>query len=121
MKKRLKQSNRMIGSRYEKLAAAYLIEKGYHILEYNYRYSSGEIDLIGRQGEYLVFIEVKYRKTATCGDPAEAVTRKKQQRILRTAECYLLTHGYGENTPCRFDVVTILGQEIRMIQNAFWA
>ena len=61
------QNKRMEGSRYEKLAARYLEQKGMDILELNYRCRTGEIDIIARDGEYLVFVEVKYRKTKRAG------------------------------------------------------
>ena len=112
-------NRREVGSRYEDTAAAYLINHGYEILCRNFRGRQGEIDLIGRDGRYLVFIEVKYRKNAESGDPAEAVTGLKQERIRYTAQYYLYSHGFGEDTPCRFDVVSILGDEIRLIRDAF--
>ncbi|MFR5601617.1 MAG: YraN family protein [Lachnospiraceae bacterium] len=107
------------GSHYEQIAAACLIRQGYEILEQNYRGRHGEIDLIARESGYLVFIEVKYRKDGRFGDPAEAVDRKKQGRIRQAARCYLFQNGYGEEEPCRFDVVSILGEEITVLQNAF--
>lgn len=113
-------NRRKTGSCYEQLAAASLIKMGFKILEYNYRCRLGEIDLIAREGRYLVFIEVKYRTSMNSGDPAEAVDRKKRRKITQTARYYLLTHGYGEDTACRFDVAAILGDEIRLIRDAFW-
>ena len=81
----------------------------------------GEIDIIARDGRYLVFVEVKYRRDGQTGDPLEAVDRAKQRRISRTAQYYCLTHGYGETTPCRFDVAAVLGTdgEVRLVRNAF--
>lgn len=113
------KNNRATGSRYEEQAAVFLTSMGYEIIERNYRCRSGEIDLIGRDGRYLVFIEVKYRSGAASGDPAEAVDRKKQKRIIQTARYYLYSHGYGEDTPCRFDVAAILDRDIRIIKDAF--
>ena len=72
-------------------AAAYLKKKGYQILEANFRCRFGEIDLIARDGGYLVFIEVKYRSSPT-GDSLEAVNRRKQRKIIRVAEYYLCMH-----------------------------
>ena len=88
-----------MGTAYEKLAGAYLEQQGYAILEYNYRCRMGEIDIVARQGGYLVFVEVKYRS--------------------KVASYYCLTHGYGTFTPCRFDVAAVLGEQIKVIQNAF--
>ncbi len=112
-------NKREIGTAYEKQAGEYLTRQGYEILAYNFRCRYGEIDIIARDGEYLVFVEVKYRRTAKNGSPLEAVTAKKQYIISRVASYYCLTHGCQESTPCRFDVVAILGDEISLIQNAF--
>lgn len=114
-------NKREIGSNYERCAAEFLKEKGMEILEYNYRIRSGEIDLIARDGAYLVFIEVKFRADTRRGTPLEAVDSRKQKTIVRTAQHYLLRHGYGMDTPCRFDVVGIAGEEITHIRNAFWS
>ena len=97
----------------------YLRTQGYEILTYNFRCRSGEIDIIARDGEYLVFVEVKYRRDASRGNPLEAVDRKKQRIISKVASYYCLTHGYGEAMPCRFDVVAMLGEQITLIKNAF--
>lgn len=113
------QNNRKTGSSYEKLAEAYLKEQGYEILQMNYRCKLGEIDIVARADSYLVFIEVKYRRDASCGLPQEAVDRPKQRTICRVADYYCLTHSYVENTPCRFDVVAVCGTEIQLFQNAF--
>lgn len=112
-------NRRAVGSTYEKLAGEYLTSLGYEILEYNFRCRSGEIDIVAREGKYLVFAEVKYRDSGKSGSPLEAVTVKKQRIISRVASYYCLTHGFGEETPCRFDVVGILGEEITLLRNAF--
>ncbi|WP_313070143.1 YraN family protein [Lacrimispora sp.] len=113
------KNNREIGTEYEIIAADFLEKSGYKILERNYRNKMGEIDLIAMDGADLVFIEVKYRKSLLKGDPAEAVNYKKQIRIRNAARGYLYFSHLGEETSCRFDVVAILGQEIRLIQDAF--
>lgn len=112
-------NRRETGGYYEGLAADYLGKQGYEILERNYRDKRGEIDLIAREGPYLVFVEVKYRKNEKSGYPEEAVYAKKQNRIRRTASLYLYRHGYGEDTPCRFDVVSIVGDEVVLLRDAF--
>ena len=112
-------NKREIGSGYEEMAAAYLVEQGYTILERNFRDRFGEIDIIAAEGSTLVFVEVKYRRGGECGDPAEAVTAEKQRRIRRTAQYYLYKKGDGGEHFCRFDVVAILGDEIRLIRDAF--
>ena len=108
-----------MGTAYEKLTGAYLEQQGYEILEYNYRCRMGEIDIVARQDGYLVFVEVKYRADSTVGNPFEAVTSAKQRTISKVASYYCLTHGYGTSTPCRFDVAAVLGEQIKVIQNAF--
>ena len=113
-----KLNKRRTGSRYEAKAAKYLEDQGIMIVERNYHCFQGEIDLIGKKGELLIFVEVKYRRNEKNGVPSEAVTWQKQQHIRRTAQYYLYSHRYGE-IPCRFDVVGILGKEIRWIQDAF--
>ena len=107
------------GSRYEDMAASFYKKKGCRLLEKNYRRKTGEIDLIVADGGTIVFSEVKFRKKARNGFPEEAVNYAKQQRIMRTAEWYLLEHRLPETTPCRFDVISILDQEITQIENAF--
>ncbi len=118
MKKQKQENRRKLGGQYEKQAGAYLAGLGYQILQYNYRCRQGEIDLIARDHEYLVFCEVKFRTGEQIGDPAEAVNRKKQERISRSALVYLAQHGLAD-VPCRFDVISICGKEIRHIPNAF--
>ena len=112
-------SNRRTGARYEEAAADFLRQQGYEILEKNYRDRYGEVDIVAREGRYLVFVEVKYRKDASCGYPEEAVSARKQQRIRHTASWYLYRHGCSEETPCRFDVVSILGEDVFLIRDAF--
>lgn len=112
-------NKRKIGAAYENLAAVYLEKQGYEILERNYRCRSGEIDLIAREKETLVFVEVKYRSSLREGDPLEAVNRKKQRIISRVARYYLLVHPEYLDISCRFDVVGVLEGEIRLLRNAF--
>ena len=114
-------NQRQVGTQYESMAVQYLTEAGYHILERNFRCRTGEIDIIAKDGAYLVFVEVKYRASAACGSALEAVDYRKQQSILRVAQYYMVSHGYGTQTNCRFDVVAIQGTEIMLIQNAFGA
>jgi putative endonuclease len=112
-------NNRAVGTKYEEAAANYLRENGYQILQKNFRCRIGEIDLIAKSEGYLCFIEVKYRSDTAKGYPAEAITPNKIRRITRTAEFYLLLHKIPQDTPCRFDAVVILENEITLIQNAF--
>ena len=121
MKQAGDRNNRTIGTKYEQIALNYLQQANYEILESNYRSRTGEIDIVAKDGEYYVFVEVKYRTTTRSGHPAEAVDYRKQQKITNTARLYLYTHQLSEFTPCRFDVVVILGNTIELYKNAFEA
>lgn len=106
------------GSFYEKEAGKYLESKGYTILEYNYRCKAGEIDIVAKDGQYLVFCEVKYRKTNKKGNALEAVAFSKQKTLSKCALYYLTRKGWLY-MPCRFDVVGIDGDKITLVKNAF--
>lgn len=95
--------------------------KGYEIIDRNYYCQYGEIDIVCKEKEYLVFVEVKYRKDTRMGSPEEAVSSYKMQHIIKSAKHYLYEKRYGWDTPVRFDVVVILGENIKVIQNAFEA
>ena len=112
-------NKRALGKKYEEKACQYLESQGMKIVEKNFRCRQGEIDLIGFHGEYLAFVEVKYRRDTGSGYPEEAVSRQKQQRIRHTASYYLYRRGYGEDVPCRFDVVSMTDEEILVVKNAF--
>ena len=88
-----KKNKRQTGLLYEQQAAIYLEEQGYILLEHNYYCRLGEIDLIARDGAYLVFVEVKYRSTPGSGTAAESVNRTKQRRIYQCAQVYMKQHG----------------------------
>ncbi len=98
---------RLLGARGERLAARYLKRQGLRVLARNVRAGGGELDLIARDGETLVFVEVKTRRG---GDPAEAVTPAKQEKLTRAALAFQKRHQLLE-TPCRFDVVAIVWDE----------
>lgn len=109
----------------ERIAATYLIQKGFEILSAKYRTKIGEIDLIARKGKLLVFVEVKTRKTKVYGRGFESVNYKKQQTLRRVATQYLAYGSGSKNSheSIRFDVIDIfLGRqipEINHIENAF--
>ena len=105
--------------RYEQLAGQWLAKKGYRIIAHNFHSYYGEIDLIAMDGQVLVFAEVKYRTGARFGDALEAVNARKQWRICRTADYFCMKRPSLSKHPCRFDVVTITGDEFRLLQNAF--
>ena len=89
------------------------------MLEYNYRCRRAEIDIVAREGGYLVFIEVKYRKNRKEGSAAEAVDERKKRRIRMGALFYLKEKGFPLSAPVRFDVVSIDEGKIRLFRNAF--
>ncbi len=107
------------GAQKEQQVCAYLLSEGVEILERNFRAGQGEIDVIGRDGSYLVFFEVKYRAGAGRGSAAEAVGSAKQRKICQVADYYRLRHQCSEDTPIRFDVVAIDGERLRWIKNAY--
>ena len=111
---------REIGTKKETLARKLLLLHGYEILEMNYRSKSGEVDVVAREGDYLVFIEVKYRSTTEFGEPQQAVDVRKQQKIRKVARDYCYLKRLPAETPIRFDVVAILGEKYKIIQDAFY-
>ena len=114
-------NKRDLGTQYEQLACAYLEEEGLRVIETNYRTRLGEIDIIARDGEELVFIEVKYRKDRSFGGAEHAIPRKKQLTIIRVANMYIRMHRLPQNSFYRFDAVLIDGEEIQHIKNAWQA
>jgi putative endonuclease len=110
------------GAEGEDLAVEYLRRLGYTIRRRNYRYHRGEIDIIAQNGETLVFVEVKTRRSTAFGDPEEAVTPLKGRRIRRIAAGFLLEENIGDRE-CRFDVIGVDyargSPALRHIENAF--
>jgi putative endonuclease len=94
------------GASGEALACRHLEAEGLVVLERNYKCRSGEIDIVARDGDATVFVEVKERRSASHGAGHEAVTRGKRHRIIRAARLYAAAHGLTEE-PMRFDVVSI--------------
>ena len=112
-------NKRETGSSYEDLAARYLEDNGYRILGRNFRSRTAEVDIIAMDGRYLVFAEVKQRTTSRRGSGAESVNIIKQRRICRAAGWYMLKYRVPAGTPMRFDVVSIDGEKITLLKNAF--
>lgn len=112
-------NRRRTGAHYEERAAEWLSERGVQILERNFRTRAGEIDLIGLDGPYLVFFEVKYRAGLKKGAPLLAVTPHKQRQILNTARSYLYERRYRTDAPVRFDCVGITPGEVTWVKDAF--
>ena len=113
------ENNRKIGSEKELIAAEHLRKNNIEVICMNFRCKQGEIDIIGKDGEYYVFIEVKYRKNTDFGYPEEAVTLKKQHTIRTVAQFFMVKNKIPMDSHVRFDVVSILGTEITHIRNAF--
>ncbi|MBE0438646.1 MAG: YraN family protein [Gammaproteobacteria bacterium] len=111
-----------IGKDFEQRALSYLKQQGLSLVSQNFHSRQGEIDLIMTDGKCLIFIEVRFRKTATYGSAIESVTRQKQARIIHTAQVFLQQHS-GSYLSYRFDVVAInpsqSQNEIIWIKDAF--
>jgi putative endonuclease len=117
-----KKDIKQFGEEGEDLAVKYLRKRGCEILDRNFRIRSGEIDIVAKDGEDLVFVEVKTRRK---GDPnflPEAVNHTKIKKIVRTAEYYIMKRK-AQNMPARFDVLFIVNNngkaEIDHIKSAF--
>ena len=110
------------GDAAEDAAARHLSAHGCTLIERNVRYPEGELDLIARERELIVFVEVRMRRSGAFGGAAASVDRHKQKRLTRAAQHWLLER-YGERWPaCRFDVVTVAGDgTIEWIRDAFAA
>lgn len=116
--------NRRIGSIGEKLAANYIKKKGYNILDCNYRTKLGELDIVAKKQDIIVFIEVKTRTSSVYGMPSEAVNYKKQQTIQKLSQQYILYQKLNKNCfSYRFDVIEVklIGKKYKIdhIENAF--
>ena len=112
----------IFGEKGESIAVRHLKKKGYKILEKNYRTKLGEIDIIAKDKDTLVFVEVKSRRSWQFGNPKAAVTPAKQRKISKVALYYLKTNDRS-NAKARFDVVTITAtrdkSQIEIVKNAF--
>ena len=114
-----------IGHFAEHAACEFLKKNGLQFLEKNFTHvdengvKRGEIDLIMRDKNYYVFIEVKRREKIDHGEPLECIDRRKQTNIIRTATVFLLRNGLFNSAFCRFDVIGILPGEITWIKDAF--
>ena len=119
-----KLSTRETGNVTETFAVNYLVKKGLILQDKNRHSRMGEIDIIMKEDETFVFIEVKYRSSELFGGAISAISEQKQQKIRKTAAFYLQQCGLNEyNTPCRFDVVALQGNinnlDITWLKNAF--
>ena len=118
----MSQARQVLGKMGEDLACQELQRRGYAILARRYRCRRGELDIVARDGQTTVFVEVKTREGCEFGTGSEAVTALKRRHMASVAQDYLVRHRLTE-TPCRFDVVSIdvskAGTQIELYQNAF--
>ncbi len=112
-------ARRPSGDAAEDRALHLLQERGLVLIERNYRCRVGEIDLVMRDGEALVFVEVRYRADGRHGSAAETVSIAKQRRLVAAARRYLQQHPAAARGPCRFDVVAITGDRVDWLRAAF--
>jgi len=111
------------GKKIEAFAKDYLISKGLKFVINNYHSRFGELDLIMRDQDVLVFVEVRYRKKNDYGDGVATVTQSKQNKIKKTATCYLQEQNLYDKVKCRFDVIGVSGDcvyKFNWIKDAFW-
>lgn len=111
------------GLYFEKLALTYLKKQGLVLLEQNYHCRFGEIDLVMRDNAAVVFIEVRFREKSEFGFAFDTVDKRKQQKLIKTAQLYLLQHELYEQVSSRFDVISATIQQnkpkLQWIRNAF--
>lgn len=96
------------------MAAAELGKRGYRIVASNYRRRCGEIDLVAREADCLVFVEVRCKRTSEYGSPAESITAAKMRKLITTAQHYLQEHGLAD-VACRFDVVEVVSVDGKLV------
>lgn len=104
-----------LGVAAEAAAAQYLIKQGLRIVARNWRCRSGELDLIAREGETLVFVEVKQRASRGFGGAAASISAAKRAKLLAAAQTYLQT--LPAIPPCRFDAVCFDGAQVEWLKN----
>lgn len=105
----------------EDLALRFLLDRGLALVTRNYRSRRGEIDLVMREGEVLVFVEVRYRRNRSFGAGTETVDWRKRSRLTASAAHFLHTHPGASRLPCRFDVVSVDGANpaVQWVRAAF--
>jgi putative endonuclease len=106
------------GCKGERIACRFLLRHGFDILARRHRNRSGELDIVALEGDTLVFVEVKMRRSREFGEPWEFVDWQKQQILRRTAEEFIADHDLGQYA-YRFDIVSVLGDEVALYRNAF--
>ncbi|MBL5885352.1 YraN family protein [Lelliottia aquatilis] len=113
-------SRKQTGDAWELKARRWLEGKGLRFIAANVRERGGEIDLIMKEGQVTVFIEVRFRQSSRFGGAAASVTLAKQRKLLQTAHLWLARHnGSFDTVDCRFDVVAFTGNDVEWLKNAF--
>ncbi|HEY4434982.1 MAG TPA: YraN family protein [Lelliottia sp.] len=113
-------SRKQTGDTWELKARRWLEGKGLRFIAANVRERGGEIDLIMKEGQVTVFIEVRFRQSSRFGGAAASVTLAKQRKLLQTALLWLARHnGSFDTVDCRFDVVAFTGNDVEWLKNAF--
>ena len=113
-------TSKQTGDAWESTARDWLLSKGLHFIAANVRERGGEIDLIMKDGQVTVFVEVRFRQSSRFGGAAASVTPAKQHKLLQTAHLWLARHnGSFDTVDCRFDVIAFTGNEIEWFSNAF--
>ncbi|MDP1573673.1 MAG: YraN family protein [Coxiellaceae bacterium] len=115
-------NSKTVGADGEEEAFLYLKKQGFSLIERNYRTQGGEVDLIMKDGEYTVFVEVKFRQSESYGEAVDLVPAWKQKRLIRAATSFLVEKNSYHNTYARFDIIAIFANKndrITWIKNAF--
>ena len=121
--KKITAQHLLLGRKAERVSHKYLRNQGLKLIEKNFRCCYGEIDLIMQHRQTLVFVEVRYRKTKDFGLAQDTVNTRKQRKIIKSAQSFLLHKKMSNQCPCRFDIVAIHGtipdHKINWIKDAF--
>ena len=110
---------RATGDHFEGAARSFLEQRGLRLLRANFLCRHGEIDLVMREGDTLVFVEVRYRRSGAFGGALASVTVAKQRKLVSAALFWLRCHAADANRPCRFDVLAFEGESVEWIRGAF--
>ncbi|MDX5404016.1 MAG: YraN family protein [Bacteroidota bacterium] len=115
------RNTKQIGDEGERIACEYLRERGYEILEKNWRFQHLEVDIVAEDPTRIAIVEVKFRETGNYERPQDAVTKKKQRYLIRAAEAYI--NQFNPFKPIHFDIISIIGTsppQINHIIEAFY-
>ncbi len=117
---RHKTISKITGSEAERLACQWLRKQGLELITRNYRCRGGEIDIVMKEQNTLVFVEVRYRKHNYYGSPAETVDWRKQRKLAQAAEHYLQSQQAGRYPQCRFDVIAAQASDSNATLRFYW-